>query len=151
LVCLKPTRPLPVVTKLFHRWKYAQEHNVKLPDEYDTIAHDLEPFWGLKPSLLREIQADLEREKDSYTIGNNLPGGNVTILTYALNKGSEKQLLARSTKMIKLFEPILHHLPSFRLTILPHDAPNRLTDYGMMQALLEAASSNYCKSLSVSM
>ncbi|KIM52545.1 hypothetical protein SCLCIDRAFT_60830, partial [Scleroderma citrinum Foug A] len=30
-------------------WDYIVEHNVQLPDEYDEIYYDLEPFWGVDP------------------------------------------------------------------------------------------------------
>ncbi len=30
----------------YPRWSYVTEHNVQLPDEYDQIHNDLEPFWG---------------------------------------------------------------------------------------------------------
>ena len=32
------------------RWEFTQKHNVKLPDEYDQINRDLEPFWALEPA-----------------------------------------------------------------------------------------------------
>ncbi|KAF7378011.1 SPX domain-containing protein [Mycena sanguinolenta] len=37
-------------------WAYAKVHGVMLPDEYDAIEKDLGPFWGVEPSVLREVQ-----------------------------------------------------------------------------------------------
>ncbi|KAI5302600.1 capsule-associated protein CAP1, partial [Ascosphaera pollenicola] len=39
----------------FDVWfRLAQEKNVRIIDDYDTIYHSLLPFWGLKPSTIRE-------------------------------------------------------------------------------------------------
>ncbi|KAF7378000.1 SPX domain-containing protein [Mycena sanguinolenta] len=50
-------------------WAYAKVHGVMLPDEYDAIERDLGPFWGVEPSVLREVQRRWEGHVDSYTIG----------------------------------------------------------------------------------
>ena len=34
-------------------WKFAQEHNVLMVDEYDNINEDLAPFWGITGEQLR--------------------------------------------------------------------------------------------------
>lgn len=127
------------------RWKYAQENNVQLPDEYDQIYHDLEPFWGLEPSDLVQVQAELEHKKDSYTVGKNETDDEVQVLTWAFEDGKYNQLIAGSREVIKLFKPIQELLPPFRMTLSPHDGPNRLSDYGVKSAVLEAAASQTCK------
>ena len=65
---------------MLFRWQYVIEHNVQLPDEYDQIHHDLEPFWGVAPADLLKTQEELEKKKDSYTLGKNEKGEIVTIL-----------------------------------------------------------------------
>ncbi|KAF9450825.1 glycosyltransferase family 90 protein [Macrolepiota fuliginosa MF-IS2] len=119
-------------------WEYVVEHNVQLPDEYDQIFHDLEPFWGLEPSDLFDIQAELEKHIDSYTIGK-ANSTSVDILTYAFTEGRYDQLIAGSKKILALLRDIQHLLPDFRMTISPHDGPSRLSDWGVKQATLEAA------------
>ncbi|KAF5366447.1 hypothetical protein D9758_009723, partial [Tetrapyrgos nigripes] len=52
-------------------WAYVKKHHVLLPDAYDAIYEDLEPFWGLSPSSISQIRAELEMKKDSYTIGKD--------------------------------------------------------------------------------
>lgn len=121
------------------------EHGVQLPDEYDQIFHDLEPFWGLEPSDLLEIQAELEKKVDSYTIGK-ANGTSVDVLTYAFTEGRYNQLIAGSKKTLELLRDIQHLLPDFRMTISPHDGPNRLSDWGVKQATLEAAAAKTCTS-----
>lgn len=115
-----------------------------LPDEYDQIYHDLEPFWGIDPADLIEIQKELELKKDSYTIGKN-ETSDVGVLTYAFTEGRYNQLIASSGKVIDLFKDIQEYLPPFRMTISPHDAPNRLSDYAIKQAALEAAANRMCE------
>ncbi|KAF8908122.1 glycosyl transferase family 90-domain-containing protein [Gymnopilus junonius] len=50
-------------------WTYVEKHDVQLPDEYDQIFKDLEPFWGIDPQDLQRIQNDWGAHVGSYTIG----------------------------------------------------------------------------------
>lgn len=133
------------LSNLCTRWKYVTEHNVQLPDEYDQIFHDLEPFWGLEPSDLFKTQAELETRIDSYTIGKQ-DGSDVDVLTYAFTEGRYDQLIAGSKKIIALLSDIQHLLPDFRMTISPHDGPNFLSDWEIKRATLEAAAAKTCES-----
>ncbi|KAF9004580.1 hypothetical protein BDQ17DRAFT_1424430 [Cyathus striatus] len=56
------------------RWKYVEDNNVQLPDEYDQIWKDLEVFWGYHPSDLQRLQLQQESFNDSYTIGKDSTG-----------------------------------------------------------------------------
>jgi hypothetical protein len=138
LVCPSYGVILPFSIDSIPRWEYAVENNVQLKDDYDQIFHDLEPFWGLEPSDLFEIQAELEKKIDSYTIGKS-EGTHVDVLTYAFTEGRYDQLIAGSKNILELLMEIEHLLPAFRMTISPHDGPNRLSDWGIKQATLEAA------------
>ncbi|KAF9561686.1 hypothetical protein CPC08DRAFT_742417 [Agrocybe pediades] len=120
-------------------WKYAIDNNVQLPDEYDQIFQDLEGFWGLEPKDLIAIHEENEKKIDSYTVGKNESGGDVDVLTYAFQEGRYDQLIVGSRDIVKLFRQIQDYLPPFRMTLSPHDGPNRLTDYGVMEATLKAA------------
>lgn len=35
------------LTPNFDRWRFCEEHNVQLRDEYDQIHNDLAPHWAL--------------------------------------------------------------------------------------------------------
>ncbi|KAF9481733.1 hypothetical protein BDN70DRAFT_830395 [Pholiota conissans] len=118
-------------------WKYAMEHDVQLPDEYDRIQHDLEGFWGLEPADLVQIQQETEVKKDSYTIGKN-ETGEVEVVTYAFEEGRYDQLIVGSREIVRMLNQIQDILPPFRITLSPHDGPNRLTDHGIKQALMDA-------------
>ncbi|TFK31626.1 glycosyl transferase family 90-domain-containing protein [Crucibulum laeve] len=121
-------------------WKYVKEHNVQLPDEYDQIHNDLEPFWGLEPADLIQIQSELENKKDSYTLGKN-SSGLVDVLTYSFEEGRYKQLIHGSERIIALLNEVHEDLPDFRATFSPHDGPNRHSDYEVKAACMEAAGS----------
>ncbi|TFK24115.1 hypothetical protein FA15DRAFT_687615 [Coprinopsis marcescibilis] len=119
-------------------WQYVTRHNVQLPDEYDQIYKDLEPFWGIDPKDLIANQAELETKKDSYTIGKT-ETGTIEVLAYAFEDGKYDQLIVGSKRIIDLLQDIKEDLPEFRATFSPHDGPNRLSDYGVKQAALDAA------------
>ncbi|KAF8874754.1 glycosyl transferase family 90-domain-containing protein [Infundibulicybe gibba] len=125
-------------------WDYVTKHHVQLPDEYDQIFHDLEPFWGIEPGDLHKIQAELEKKKDSYTVGKN-ETNDLSVLTYAFEPGRYSQLIVGSSDIVSILQEVEEYLPDFRITISPHDGPNRLSDYAVKSAVLEAASSKTCK------
>ncbi|KAF9004568.1 glycosyl transferase family 90-domain-containing protein [Cyathus striatus] len=130
----------PMATKTpARRWNYVVENDVQLPDEYDQIYHDLEPFWGINPKDLIQTQAELEKTKDSYTLGKTA-GSKIRIVTYAFDKGKYDQLIAGSRGLIKLLNEVSDYLPPFRATFSPHDSPNRLSDFAVKKAALNAAS-----------
>ncbi|KAF5309861.1 hypothetical protein D9619_010501 [Psilocybe cf. subviscida] len=118
-------------------WKYVEENGVQLPDEYDQIHLDLEHFHGIEPADLIKTQQENEVKLDTYTIGQN-ETGEVEVLTYAFQEGRYNQLIAQSREILKMLNQIHHLLPPFRITITPHDGPNRLTDYGVKTAALDA-------------
>ncbi|XP_006456003.1 hypothetical protein AGABI2DRAFT_77669 [Agaricus bisporus var. bisporus H97] len=119
-------------------WEYVQEYNVQLPDEYDQIWHDIEPFWGFDPVELRRLQLEQEAKPDSITIGKgeNTP---ITILNETLRSSHLRRVLK---DILPLLKPIEEHIPPFRAVISPHDNPSRLFDYDLKQAALRAAKSN---------
>lgn len=115
-----------------------QEHNVQLPDEYDQIWHDIEPYWGLDPVELQQFQFKQESLPESFTIGKaeNAP---ITVLNDSL---SNPELLRTSQGIIPLLKPVEEHIPPFRAVISPHDNPYAFFDYNIRQAALEAARSD---------
>ncbi|KAF9267963.1 hypothetical protein L218DRAFT_995514 [Marasmius fiardii PR-910] len=119
-------------------WNYVKEHNVQLPDEYDQIYLDLQPFWGISPSDLLLLQQELEEKKDSYTIGKTA-STNVTIVRTSFREGDYDRLIQATPAIVDLLKEVEEHLPPFRATFSPHDGPNRLSDFEVRNAALEAA------------
>ncbi|KAJ3809218.1 hypothetical protein F5876DRAFT_77973 [Lentinula aff. lateritia] len=122
----------------YTRWEYVQKHDVQLPDEYDQIYHDLEPFWSLEPSYLLEVQAERESKLDTYTIGKNADG-KLDILKTPSQEGSYAQLISIATRVLDILRDVEDDLPSFRATFTPNDVPNLMTDHAVKSTLLETA------------
>ncbi|KAJ8073632.1 hypothetical protein PM082_011910 [Marasmius tenuissimus] len=120
-------------------WEYAKKHDVQLPDEYDQIYNDLEPFWGMKAADLNDIQKSLETETDSYTIGKITASDPVKMVTWAFEDGRYEQLTHGVQAIVDLLKDVQDDLPPFRATFTPHDSPNRLSDYEVKDTLLTAA------------
>ncbi|KAJ6466788.1 glycosyl transferase family 90-domain-containing protein [Mycena sanguinolenta] len=119
-------------------WRYVQRHDVQLPDEYDQIHVDLEPFWGIEPKDLLAIRSELEAKVDSYTIGKTA-GSQVDVVNTSFTPGKYDQLIGRSVNVIDLLSDVEDYLPPFRAVFSPHDGPNRLSDYFVEDAARQAA------------
>uniref|UniRef100_A0A8H7XUJ7 Glycosyl transferase CAP10 domain-containing protein n=1 Tax=Psilocybe cubensis TaxID=181762 RepID=A0A8H7XUJ7_PSICU len=121
-------------------WKFAVEHNVQLPDEYDQIFIDLEAFWGIEPKDLIEIRKEIESKKGTYTIGKN-ETSQVEIVAHTFEEDQYPKLVNGTKDLMGLFRLFEDDLPPFRITMSPQDRPNLLSDYSIKAATLEAAAS----------
>ncbi|KAJ6551291.1 glycosyl transferase family 90-domain-containing protein [Mycena capillaripes] len=105
-------------------WNYVREHAVQLPDEYDQIHADLEPFWGIEPKDLFAIRSELEAKVDSYTLGQNVYD-EIDVVNTSFAPGKHDQLIKGSENIIDLLSDVEEFLPPFRAVFSPHDGPNR--------------------------
>ncbi|KAJ7845463.1 hypothetical protein B0H13DRAFT_2095172 [Mycena leptocephala] len=119
-------------------WNYVKEYSVQLPDEYDQIHADLEPFWGIEPKDLLAIRAQLEAKVDSYTLGKTA-NSFIDVVNSSFAPGKYDQLIKGSEKIIDLLSDIEEFLPPFRATFSPHDGPNRLSDYFVQNIARQSA------------
>jgi len=129
------------------RWLYCEENNVQLPDEYDRIYHDLEPYWGMDPVDLNRLQAEHESHKESYTIGKT-EDSEITLVASALAEpgpGSPRRAhLSQAKEIMGLLTDVQKSIPPFRAVFSPHDTPNMPTDWELKaQALQAAAAGTY--------
>ncbi|KAF8918437.1 glycosyl transferase family 90-domain-containing protein [Mucidula mucida] len=113
-------------------WEYVQRHNVQLPDEYDQIHRDLEPYWGMDPADLQDLHAELEATKTDFSVLSNSRRSGLRVTIH----GSESRTALDVKEMLS---EVQDHLPPFRAIISHDDRPNRLRDFGIEDALLEAA------------
>jgi hypothetical protein len=51
------------------RWKYVDDNNVQLPDEYDFLHRNLEIFWGVSPSILEQRRSEWATSPGTFSIG----------------------------------------------------------------------------------
>ncbi|RDB30050.1 Beta-1,2-xylosyltransferase 1 [Hypsizygus marmoreus] len=126
-------------------WAYVEENDVQLPDEYDQICKDLEPYWGMNPKDLQEIEREWEGHADSYTIGKNAQGS-IQLVNYTLpgNEDVRSDLAGGAFQIMELLEDVEEFIPPFRAVFSPHDNPNLHTDYELRtEALKHAAAGTF--------
>jgi hypothetical protein len=90
-----------------------KRYNVQLPDEYDDIYRDLEPFWGIPPKDLLAIQTELESQKDTYTVGKDATHG-VAVVKTSFHENAYDQLIKGTERIVDLLKEIEDYLPPFR-------------------------------------
>ncbi|KAI4526260.1 glycosyltransferase family 90 protein [Schizophyllum commune Loenen D] len=114
-------------------WSYAQQHNVRLPDEYDQIFEDLEPFYGLHPADLAAAQRENEAASYGFTIGRE-DGGPLIVFP------GENQQRPEAEMLLNLLRDVTDILPTdFRVVVSIQDNPRQTRDYEAEQAAREAA------------
>ena len=114
------------------------KHNVQLPDEYDEIYQDLEPFWGIDPEDLAHVQDKLEKGFDIITVAKtpSSPGFEIVDTTI---RGDPASHFQRINDILDLISDIEHELPPMRISFSHHDNPNMLSDWRIRNMALEAA------------
>ncbi|KAG5635493.1 hypothetical protein H0H81_011048 [Sphagnurus paluster] len=122
-------------------WSYVEKHNVQLPDEYDQIHRDLEPFWAYHPLDLQKIQRKRELHADTFTLGKNATGS-VSVMKFSFaqntNNWDPSALLGGARSIIEILKEVEEDIPHFRAVISPHDSPTLISDYGVKQMALDA-------------
>lgn len=126
-----------------HWWNYVQEYDIKLPDEYDQIYNDLEPYWGMDPRELQKLQEERELELDSFTIGKDHDDDLITLLNMTIDERNAHRAndFRRFTSDVQLdmLRNISQIIPPFRATLRPHDNPTVFMDWSWKRIALEAA------------
>ncbi|PVF92131.1 hypothetical protein CPB86DRAFT_718049 [Serendipita vermifera] len=122
-------------------WNYVTKHNVQLPDEYDQIYRDLEPFWGMSSAHLKLLQGKYESEKPTYTISNGKSGfKQIRMESFALGSDDETDVLeGRFIQQLEMLEPVAQWLPPFRATFTYHDNPMILARHELRARAVGAA------------
>jgi hypothetical protein len=137
-----------------HWWAYVQRHEVQLPDEYDAIYEDLRPYWGIAPSLLREMQKKSESAEDSVTIGKEIWDSptkllNITVAESRRDK-TDFYLKHAARPHLDLLEEISQWIPPFRAVLGTDDRPAQLQDWNWMEKALNASKTGQRKLLIIS-
>lgn len=126
-------------------WEYVQQHRVLLPDEYDRIYHDIEPFWAIEPTELARSQSHLEAQTGSFTIVSD--AGQITVEVQlpsadpdglealAANHGLRK----RAEDQADLLKAVQEWLPDFRATFANDKLPSQIVTAHMRDSAVQAA------------
>ncbi|KAG2340814.1 hypothetical protein BDR05DRAFT_889164 [Suillus weaverae] len=120
-------------------WDYVVTHNVQLPDEYDEIYQDLEPFWGIDPPDFQKNREQLEAQDNTVVIAKTDQSSSIEVVDYHLPQDSAQRLIGRIDNVLELLQDVEDFLPPFRAVFSPHDNPSMLSDYGVRSMALQAA------------
>jgi hypothetical protein len=116
----------------FDKWyEFAKARNVQMIDEYDSIHHSLRPFWGLKPSTIRNRAQEALGYDPNNLIGVLIRKGEIT----KVDGGGEWQMEA-TRGMMKDF---VKYLPDMDLCFNIHDEPRVVVPYDDLSRLVAAA------------
>ncbi|SJL16212.1 uncharacterized protein ARMOST_19731 [Armillaria ostoyae] len=120
-------------------WEYVEKNNVQLPDEYDQIHRDLEPYWGVNPVDLARIVSEWEGHEDSFTLGKE-EGHRVRLVNYAIrDPNTHGHVLSGAQMLGELLEDVDEFLPPFHAVFHPHDNPEHVTDWELRDKMFEHA------------
>ncbi|KAG2351994.1 glycosyl transferase family 90-domain-containing protein [Suillus spraguei] len=134
-------RPPPIHFEKW--WDYVVAHNVQLPDEYDDIYQDLEPFWCIDFLDLQRTREQLEAQEQTVVIAKSDQSSVIKIVDYHLPQDSAPRLISSIERILELFQDVDDLLPPFRAVFSPHDNPAMLSDYGVKSMALEAAAAGF--------
>ncbi|KAG8901563.1 Glycosyltransferase Family 90 domain containing protein [Tulasnella sp. 408] len=126
-------------------WEYVQQHKVLLPDEYDRIYHDIEPFWAIEPTELAKSQSQLEAQAGSFTMVSDARKVTFEVQLPPNNSGSPEALTAnhglrkRAEDQAELLEAVQEWLPEFRATFANGKLPSQIVTAHMRDSAVRAA------------
>ncbi|EAU89351.1 Cap3p [Coprinopsis cinerea okayama7 len=120
-------------------WIYVQSYDVRLPDEYDQISKNMEPFWGIDPRRLQQIQRDWEDYTNTFTVGKETDTSPIEMVNHAFDAEGGKSPRMTGAKMVAdILEEVSSFLSPFRAVFSSDDNPNLHTDYELMKMAIQA-------------
>ncbi|KAG8895495.1 Glycosyltransferase Family 90 domain containing protein [Tulasnella sp. 417] len=126
-------------------WEYVQQHKVLLPDEYDRIYHDIEPFWAIEPAELAKSQSHLETQAGSFTVVSNAGKISVEVQLSSTDPDGVEAVTAnyglkkRAEDQAELLKAVQEYLPDFRATFANDKLPSQIVTAHMRDAAVQAA------------
>ncbi|KAL7419480.1 hypothetical protein Q5752_006318 [Cryptotrichosporon argae] len=130
-------------------WAWARAHDVQLPDEYDQIISDLEPFWAFTPGELRALREEASDMSGMYTLScpgaKRITRGATSRCTYAiqeegLNEEGRTVARERAEAQLALVRQIEDELEEVEAVFYSHDVPWQFVGHEYKSALEDAAS-----------
>ncbi|KAG7096513.1 hypothetical protein E1B28_003942 [Marasmius oreades] len=129
------SRPPPIGFEKW--WAYVQNHQVRLPDEYDQIWRDIEVFWGFDVDVL-------ERSHRRF-LNRHLRDGVYIIKKDSWDSSIQHTQSLRNTIagdfIIALlqYSDVAKHIPPFKIMVNPDDRPVVRKDWGLWERAVKAA------------
>jgi hypothetical protein len=101
----------------------------------------------MNPVDLQRIQAKLETEGDSFTLGKT-EDSKVKLVAWVLPEpGGDFPLdyhLGKAREITDMLKNVSQFIPPFRAVFSPHDNPYMATDWGLKKQALHAAATQTC-------
>lgn len=119
-------------------WDFVTKHDVQLPDEYDEIYHDIQPYWGLDPEDIGKSVEEAETRDSMFTLAKTSSNRGLEIV-YSTFAGADDSFRERVAAVIDLTREFSSDLPPMRIPFYPHDTPTMHTDWRIKQMALDAA------------
>lgn len=119
-------------------WDFVVKHDIQLPDEYDEIYNDIEPYWGLDPADVAKSIEEAEMRDSMFTLAKTSSNHGLEIV-YSTFAGTDDSFRERTTAIIDLTREFGSDLPPMRIPFYPHDTPTMHTDWRIKQMALDAA------------
>ncbi|KAI6096328.1 glycosyl transferase family 90-domain-containing protein [Pisolithus croceorrhizus] len=119
-------------------WEYVVRHDIQLPDEYDEIYHDIEPYWGLDAADLARSVEELGTWDDIFTVVKTSSNSGLAIVNSTVPE-SNRILRDRIEAIIDLTKDFGVDLPPMRIQLSPRDDPRMHTDWRIREMALSAA------------
>ncbi|KZS91430.1 hypothetical protein SISNIDRAFT_443154 [Sistotremastrum niveocremeum HHB9708] len=116
-------------------WEYVDKNSILLPDEYDQINRDLEPFLGVDPVALNEESKNEEGKSGSYTLVSRK--GKVEAVKLDMKEGEEW----KPKTIVGFLREVEKDLPDFRAVFSIHDGSSLYPHHAHRKAAIEAARS----------
>ena len=113
----------------FREWyKYARRRNVHNIDDFEQIMDDLRPFWAIEPKVIRNLAANMWRDKDQGVSG-------IFIRNHKIVKEANHGW--RSEALISLIKKFIKYLPDMDIAMNRLDQPRVVVPWDDMQKLLQ--------------
>lgn len=134
----------------FYRWKYVEENNVQLPDEYDQINRDFEAYWGIdvKDLQAEQLGHELWPKYNTYTIGKLSMDDPIDLLNSSFMNNFNYDPAWGGKEIIKMLREadLERHIPPFRGNFNPIDNPELNTEWSLWNEAVSAAKEGRSKS-----
>ncbi|KAI4233698.1 MAG: hypothetical protein LQ352_008227 [Teloschistes flavicans] len=113
----------------FDEWyEFARKKNVHNIDDFEQVMDDLRPFWAIEPKVIRNLAANMWRNKDDGVAGIHIRDHKVVKKT----NGSW-----RSDTLVTLIEKFVKYLPDMDIAMNRLDQPRVVVPWEDMQAHLK--------------
>ncbi|KAL6233437.1 hypothetical protein BDW75DRAFT_232013 [Aspergillus navahoensis] len=118
----------------FDKWfEFARSKGVELIDEYDTIYHNLLPFWALKPQTIRA------RAREAIGYDNGLFGVLIRDGEVSLAEGLDGEHEWQREATLGMLKSFVRYLPDMDLVFNAHDEPRVIVPSEDLQRLVAIA------------